>query len=122
MKNQTKAATGIRPATDYQPEALLFPDLYARKVVPDFSGGTLSSVGGAILKRQIDAGLGLTRTLAGCFDDRRDQRFVDHSMVQLLAQRQYAVGLGYEDLNDLTELRRDRRIALASPSTLNRLE
>ena len=75
-----------------------------------------------MLLRQIDASLGLSRTLAGCFEDRRDQRFVDHSMVQLLAQRIYAVGLGYEDLNDLTELRRDRGIALASPSTLNRLE
>jgi len=113
-------------------------------VVADFSGGTLSSDGGAMLLRQIDASLGLTRTLAGCFDDRRDQRFVDHSMVQLLAQRIYAVGLGYEDLNDHTELRRDpllatacdkpdplgqdrfnpqdRGIALASASTLNRLE
>jgi len=138
MKNQTKAATGTRPATDCQPEAFLFPDLFARKVVADFSGGTLSSDGGAMLLRQIDASLGLTRTLAGCFDDRRDQRLVDHSMVQLLAQRIYAVGLGYEDLNDHTELRRDPLLAtacdkpdplgedrggpLASPSTLNRLE
>lgn len=110
----------------------------------DFSGGTLSSDGGVLLVRQVDAGLGLTRTLAGCFTDRRDQRFVDHSMAQLLAQRIYAVGLGYEDLNDHTELRRDpllaaacdkpdplgrdrfhpqdRGTALASPATLNRLE
>jgi hypothetical protein len=113
-------------------------------VIVDFSGGTLSSDGGVLFLRQIDASLGLTRTLAGCFNDQRDQRFVDHSMVQLLAQRIYAVGLGYEDLNDHTELRRDpllatacdkpdplgqdrfnpqdRGIALASPSTLNRLE
>ncbi len=113
-------------------------------MIVDFSGGTLSSDGGVLFLRQIDASLGLTRTLAGCFNDQRDQRFVDHSMVQLLAQRIYAVGLGYEDLNDHTELRRDpllatacdkpdplgqdrfnpqdRGIALASPSTLNRLE
>lgn len=110
----------------------------------DFSGGTLSSDGGVLFLRQIDAGLGLTRMLAGCFNDQRDQRFVDHAMAQLLAQRIYALGLGYEDLNDHTELRRDpllatacdksdplgqdrfnpedRGIALASPSTLNRLE
>ena len=138
MKSQTTAETNARPATDCQPEAFLFPDLFARKVVADFSGGTLSSDGGALFLRQIDAGLGLTRTLAGCFHDQRDQRFVDHALVQLLAQRIYAVGLGYEDLNDHTELRRDpllatacdkpdplgqdRGGALASPSTFNRLE
>jgi hypothetical protein len=144
VKTKTTAETNARPSTDCQQESFLFQDLGARKVAVDFSGGTLSSDGGVLFLRQIDASLGLTRTLAGCFDDRRDQRFVDHSMAQLLAQRIYALGLGYEDLNDHTELRRDpllatacdkpdplgqdrfhpedRGIALASPSTLNRLE
>jgi hypothetical protein len=113
-------------------------------VVADFSGGTLSSDGGALLLRQIDAGLGLTRTLAGCFRDERNQLFVDHSLPQLLAQRIQALALGYEDLNDHEQLRHDpllaaacdkpdplgqdrfnpldRGVALAGPSTLNRLE
>jgi len=113
-------------------------------VVADFSGGTLSSDGGLPLLRQLDAGLGMTRLLAGCFRDQRDQRFVDHSMAQLLAQRIYGLALGYEDLNDHEQLRRDpllaaacdksdplgldrfnpqdRGIPLAAPSTLNRLE
>jgi hypothetical protein len=113
-------------------------------VAVDFSGGTLSSDGGVLLVRQADAGLGLTRTLAGCFCDQRNQLFVDHSMQQLLAQRIYGLALGYEDLNDHEQLRRDpllatacdktdplgqdrvnplaRGIALAGPATLNRLE
>jgi hypothetical protein len=113
-------------------------------VVVDFSGGTLSSDGGLTLLRQVDGSLGLTRTLAGCFSDQRDQRFVDHSMRQLLAQRIHGLALGYEDLNDHEQLRRDpllaiacekddplgqdrfnpddRGIPLAAPSTLNRLE
>ena len=37
---------------------LLFHDLGARKVVADFSGGTLSSDGGVLLLRQVDRGLG----------------------------------------------------------------
>jgi len=112
--------------------------------VVDFSGGTLSSDGGLTLLRQLDASLGLTRTLAGCFGDQRDQRFVDHSIRQLLAQRIHGLALGYEDLNDHAELRRDpllatacgksdplgqdrfnpqvRGIPLAAPATLNRLE
>ena len=110
----------------------------------DFSGGRLSNDGGAVLLRQIDAGLGLTRTLAGCFRDQRDHRFVDHSLPQLLTQRIHGLALGYEDLNDHEQLRRDpllatacdkddplgrdrfnpqdRGIPLAAPSTLNRME
>jgi len=125
-------------------QALLFPDLGPRKVVADFSGGTLSNDGGVLLLRQIDRGLGLTRTLAGCFGDRRDPRFVDHSLPELLRQRIYGLALGYEDLNDHEQLRRDPLLAaacdkadplgqhrfnpadrgtpLAAPSTLNRLE
>ena len=110
----------------------------------DFTGGTLSSDGGSPLLRQIDRSLGLTRTLAGCFSDRRNQNFVEHSTQQLLAQRIYGLVLGYEDLNDHEQLRRDpvlaaacgkpdplgqervnpddRGMPLAAPSTLNRLE
>jgi hypothetical protein len=113
-------------------------------VVVDFSGGTLSSDGGVLLLRAIDASLGLTRTLAGCFCDYRNQLFVDHSLPQLLAQRIVGLALGYEDLNDHEQLRRDpllatacdkddplgqdrfnpldRGVPLAGPSTLNRLE
>ncbi len=123
---------------------MLFQDLGPRKVVADFSGGTLSSDGGVLLLRQVDQQLGLSRALAGCFDDQRDPHFVDHSLRQLLAQRLYGLALGYEDLNDHNELRRDpllatacekkdpwgqdrfnpahRGIALAGASTLNRLE
>jgi hypothetical protein len=112
--------------------------------VADFTGGTLSSDGGALFLRQVDAGLGVTRTLARCFHDQREARFVDHSMEQLLRQRIYGLALGYEDLNDHAQLRRDpllatacdkrdplgqdrlnpqdRGIPLAGPSTLNRLE
>ena len=94
--------------------------------------------------RQIDRGLGLTRNLAGCFRDRRDSRLVEHALPELLAQRLYALALGYEDLNDHAQLRRDpllatacekrdplgqdrcnpadRGAALAGAATLNRLE
>ena len=131
------------PATGAS-QALLFADLGPRKVVVDFSGGTLSSEGGALLLRQLDTSLGVTRTLAGCFGDQRDQRFVDHSLPELLRQRIYGWALGYEDLNDHGQLRHDPLLAtacdktdplgqdrfnpadrgtpLAAPSTLNRLE
>jgi hypothetical protein len=125
-------------------EPLLFQDLGPRKVVADFSGGHLSSDGGALLLQQVDAGLGLSRALAKCFTDRRDPDLIEHSVEELLRQRLQALALGYEDLNDHRELRRDpllaaaagkvdvlgqarrcpehRGFALASAATLNRLE
>jgi hypothetical protein len=123
---------------------MLFQDLGSRQVVADFSGGTLSSDGGVLFLRQIDDNLGLTLELARCFEDRRDARFVDHALEQMLAQRIHSLGLGCEDLNDQERLRldpllatacgkedplgrdrlnpADRGIALAAPCTLNRLE
>jgi hypothetical protein len=131
-------------ATDCKEQPLLFQDLGSRRVVADFSGGTLSSDGGVLLLRQVDASLGLTRSLAGCFSDGREPVYVDHSVRQLLAQRLYGLALGYEDLNDHLRLRLDpllatacdkrdplgedrfnpahRGVALAGASTLNRLE
>src|ERR1700752_4248771 len=128
--------------TDCRNQPLLFQDLGPRKVVADFSGGTLSSDGGVLLLRQVDLALGLTWRLAQCFGDQRQQVFVEHSVPELLAQRLYTQALGYEDLNDHEHLRRDPLLAtacgkeeplgsdrvfhpgpaLAAPSTLNRLE
>src|SRR5260221_11791860 len=125
-------------------QSLLFDDLGPRQVQADFSGGTLSSDAGALLLRQVDRNLGLTRALAQCFGDGRNQFWVEHSVEELLRQRIYAMALGYEDINDHERLRLDpllaaacektdplgqerllpqhRGIALASPATLNRLE
>jgi hypothetical protein len=125
-------------------QSLLFDDLGPRRVQADFCGGTLSTDAGALLLRQVDINLGLTAELAQCFYDGRDQLWVDHSVQELLRQRLFGTALGYEDLNDHQRLRLDpllavacgktdplgeqrflpqhRGIALAAPSTLNRLE
>jgi hypothetical protein len=130
--------------TDSTAQPLLFQDLGARQVVADFSGGTLSNDGGVLLLREVDGQLGLTAAVAECFGDQRQQVFVDHSVRQLLAQRIYGLALGYEDLNEHEQLRRDpllaaacdkvdplgqdrfnpqhRGRALAGAATLNRLE
>ena len=144
LKGFGTALASVSGMTDCQHAPLLFADLGHRKVVLECTGGELSSDGGVLLLRQIDHGLGLSRTLATCFHDTRDARFVDHTLPQLLAQRLYGLALGYEDLNDHATLRRDpllatacdkldplgqdrlnpafRGAALAAPATLNRLE
>jgi hypothetical protein len=137
-----KLPTTASSSTECRNQPLLFQDLGSRKVVADFSGGTLSSDGGVLFLRQVDLSLGLTSRLAACFGDQRHQTFVEHSVPELLAQRLYAQALGYEDVNDHQQLRRDPLLAtacgkkdplgedrtfhpgpaLAGPSTLNRLE
>jgi hypothetical protein len=137
-----KAHTTTSSRTDCKDQPLLFQDLGSRKVVGDFSGGTLSSDGGVLLLRQVDQRLGLSRALAACFEDKRDRRYADHRVEELVAQRLLGLALGYEDLNDHDQLRLDpllavacqkrdpqgldrlhqKGIALAGASTLNRLE
>jgi len=130
-----------QPSTCLQP--LLFNSLGSRQVVSDFSAGLISSDGGMLLLRQIDEGLGISRSLAGCFRDLRNPLLIEHSIRELVAQRLLGLAAGYEDLNDHNLLRLDPLFAvavgkedplgtgravpdqgkaLASASTLNRLE
>jgi hypothetical protein len=85
---------------------------FRRQIAARFDGGPISSDGGAILLREVDRRLRLIERLGGCFEDRRDPQRVEHSVRELLAQRLYAIALGYEDLNDHDELRRDPLLAL----------
>jgi hypothetical protein len=71
-------ATAPQLPTDFQP--LLFNSLGPRQVVTDFCAGHLSSDGGMLLLRQIDEGLGISRSLAGCFSDLRNPLLIEHSV------------------------------------------
>jgi hypothetical protein len=104
-----------------------------REVVARFDGGTISSDGGAFLLRQTDQRLNLLPRLAACFLDGRNPDLVEHSVREMLSQRVYGLALGYEDLNDHQQLRKDPVFGvlagredldapLAGKSTLNRME
>jgi hypothetical protein len=104
-----------------------------REIVARFDGGTISSDGGALLLRQTDQQLNLLPRLAACFLDGRNQEHVEHSILEMLSQRIYGLALGYEDINDHEQLRRDPVFGilagrqelgepLAGKSTLNRME
>jgi hypothetical protein len=104
-----------------------------REIVARFDGGTISSDGGALLLRQTDKRLNLLPRLACCFLDGRNQGQVEHSVLEMLSQRIYGLALGYEDLNDHEQLRKDPVFGvlagreeldapLAGKSTLNRME
>jgi hypothetical protein len=105
----------------------------SRQIVTSFDGGTISSDGGALLMRQTDKRLNLLPRLAKCFLDGRNQDQIEHWILEMLSQRVYGLGLGYEDLNDHEQLRKDPVFGvlagraqldrpLAGKSTLNRMD
>jgi hypothetical protein len=110
-----------------------FEGLGSREIVARFDGGTITSDGGAFLLRQTDKRLNLLARLAECFLDGRNQDLVEHPIAEMLAQRIYGLALGYEDINDHEQLRKDPVFGilagreelnepLAGKSTLNRME
>jgi len=113
---------------------LRFSSLKPQKITSDFNGGRLTSDAGALLLRQADRQLGLTRRMTACISDPRDPNKTEHSQRTMLAQRIFAIAMGYEDLNDHQSLREDPLFALlagqrpdpaaplASPPTLCRFE
>jgi hypothetical protein len=105
----------------------------SREIVARFDGGTISSDSGAFLLRETDRRLNLLPRLAECFLDGRNQAQIDHSILEMLSQRIYGLALGYEDINDHEQLRKDPVFGilagrgeldepLAGKSTLNRME
>lgn len=105
----------------------------SRAVVARFDAGILTSDAGALLLRQVDQRIRLLSRLARCFTDYRRSDRCDHSVSEMVAQRVYALALGYADLNDHDQLRKDPLMGLlagrretdgdlASKSTLCRLE
>jgi DDE family transposase len=134
-------AAGIQEKPDTY---LSFPALGRRQVLASFDGGDISSDGGALLLRKTEDLTGIVQQFAACFTDYRNPELIEHALDHLVAQRVYGLALGYEDLNDHDDLRRDpllatvvgkddptgnsrerkrdRGKALAGKSTLNRLE
>ena len=118
--------------------------LGGRELVWRFDGGDITSDGGALLLKKLEERTGIVRRFAACFTDYRSATQIEHPLLDLITQRVFGLALGYEDLNDHDELRRDpmlavalgkddvkgeqrrraqdRGKALAGKSTLNRLE
>jgi len=123
--------------TECSAERFDFGPVGRREVVGSFDGGAITSDAGALLLGAADRMIGLVDRLAGCFNDDRRQDLIEHSVATLVGQRVFGIALGYEDINDHDDLRRDPVMAVlagkleagrtncapvAGKSTLNRLE
>ena len=99
-----------------------------------FDGGRLSSDGGVLLLRRIESGLAIAEKLSSCVQDERDPASTTHSYADMIRARLFAIACGYEDCDDLDDLRFDPAFKLAcgrlaetgddlmSQPTLSRLE
>ncbi|MBA3572841.1 MAG: IS1380 family transposase [Pyrinomonadaceae bacterium] len=115
-------------------EQRLLINLARKPVNVEFSGGNLTSDGGAILLAEGDRKFQLLERIATVIPDGRNRGYVDHSMLMLLRQRVFQIALGYEDGNDAGDMRKDpalkiacgrlptTEIDLASQPTISRLE
>jgi hypothetical protein len=119
--------------TEFSQEVFRFASHFSRRVESGFTAGRVSTDGGALLLRKVERKIGLMDRVSACFTDKRRQDRVEHRVGEMLAQRIFALALGYEDLNDHEQLRHDPLLALlsgkreidqplAGKSTLNRLE
>ena len=93
-----------------------FPLSKTRKipVVGAFDAGAVSSDGGLILLRQIDAKIGLVQRLAQRLNDPRQQSKVKQSVEDMVRQRVFGICLGYEDCNDFDTLCADPAFKVAA--------
>jgi hypothetical protein len=130
--------------TQCTPTQLEFHSLGQREITGRFNGGTITSDAGGLLLRETEKRTGILSGFAKCFEDLRNPELIEHSVHELIARRVYGLALGYEDLNDHDDLRRDPLFAVlvekedpegrnrirsrdrgkagAGKSTLNRLE
>jgi hypothetical protein len=121
-------------ATECTQKDFGFHPLKHREIRAQFDGGAITTEGGGLLLREVEKRIGIVRQFAACFQDYRNADLIEHTVEELVAQRVYGLALGYEDLNDHEELRKDPLLAvlveksdpvgevLAGKSTLNRLE
>lgn len=115
-----------------------------RKVEGAFDGGRITSDSGGLLAGKAEDRFKVIARFAECFTDYRDPEKIEHTVQHLVSQRVHALMLGYEDLIDHDELRKDVLLAslagkqdptgknrsrkreqgvpLAGKSTLNRME
>jgi hypothetical protein len=130
--------------TDCTGQSFEFQAPGRRRIDARFDGGQMTSDAGATLLARTDRRESLIERFAACFRDYRNPGRIEHTIEELVRQRIFGLALGYEDLIDHDELRRDPLLAslvgkrdpqgegrrqerdqgaaLAGKSTLHRLE
>ena len=96
---------------DNKPFKYTFGKCGDREIKGEFTGGTQSSDAGSLLLRGVETVCKIISQFCKCFTDYRDPERIEHTTEELVGQRVYGLALGYEDLNDHEELRKDPILA-----------
>ena len=72
-----------------------------------FSAEKISSDGGLLLLREIEAQNSILQSITNCIKEDRHPGYVKHSISSMLTQRVFQIAAGYEDANDCDTLRDD---------------
>ena len=88
------------------------PD-FNRPIMIVFQGAKITSNVGFLLMREIDERFKIVAPMGDCLEDLRSSTHSKHSLVQMIRQRTYQIGAGYEDCNDADFLRKDPALRLA---------
>ncbi|MFB6372906.1 MAG: transposase, partial [Bradymonadaceae bacterium] len=99
--------------TECSADQILFKRLAGRQVTAEFDGEAITSDAGLLLLREIEEQVGLIERLAACFEGHRDPDYIEHTVEELLPQRIFGLILGWEDLTDHDDLRRDFAVAVS---------
>jgi hypothetical protein len=86
---------------------LEFAPLKGKKITGRFDEPRVSSDGGVLYLREVDRQIGLIDRLVAAIQDNRRQTHISHELAELLRQRSYQIGCGYEDADDCDHLRAD---------------
>jgi len=114
-------------------DQLSFAFFKERELTVNFNGGNITSDAGLLPLGEFDDTIGFSRGLSEGLRDRRDERFVELGLPELMSQRLYQLIAGYENGIDANRLRHDPTIKalagrlpeddpLGSQSTISRLE
>jgi hypothetical protein len=115
-------------------QPVLFPGLFDKPIVMEFTETLQTNDGGLTLFGALDRSIGLTATLASALADPRCPGKTRHTHLDILRQRVYGILGGHADGNDAGRLRNDPTFrvlldkscheddSLATQSTISRFE
>ena len=99
-----------------------------KEISVDFQANEISSDGAVVLLEKIERKHKLINYISKLIPDKRNPKYITHSIAKLLKQRVFLLMQGYEDANDVRHLKNDPLLSdildgdLASQPTISRFE
>jgi hypothetical protein len=109
MSKCTKSPNTERIFDSENFSSTIFPltSVCKKPIEMSFSAEKISSDGGLLLLREIEARNGILQSITNCITEDRHPGYVKHSINSMLTQRVFQIAAGYEDANDCDTLRDD---------------